>query len=434
MITLRQFILITLLFVVGGMLNADDHITPTPPPPAPLIDTADDDVTTVLLMGSATEYGDSNPGLTDTLMLVSIHRKAGSIAVLSLPRDLWVYVPARDEMAKINQVYYYGEAVDDTGGVASLKQVITHNFGLTIDYYARVDFRDFSTLIDQLGGIELAVDCIIRDWKLIEPDLDKQDPDNWEMYTLRNGLRHLDGELALWYVRSRRTSSDLDRNRRQQDVLRAIWRQIKANGLMSDFPALWDEVTRIVETDATLDDVLGLLPMASTLDLAGVQYYRLEQNKHMISGYSPGEGRFIFELQPDALYPLLRQFITPPTKSRIHTDLPLVGIVNVTGNRGMGHVAAQRLEVEGFRTVLIDEPSSPREYNKIIDYTGATKGNPVGVLQRIFRVTGDGIEETADPQRTLDYKLYLGWRYNYWSCTYPVQQPDLDAEEREQSD
>jgi hypothetical protein len=68
----------------------------------------------------------------------------------------------------------------------------------------------------------------------------------------------------------------------------------------------------------------------------------------------------------------------------------------------------------------------PRNFNHIIDYTGATKGSPIGVLQRVLRVTAEGVEIKPDPNRAYDFKVYIGAMYQYWACTRNVIQPKPD--------
>ena len=93
-------------------------------------------------------------------------------------------------------------------------------------------------------------------------------------------------------------------------------------------------------------------------------------------------------------------------------------------------VAADRLELEGFKTTVIDEPNAQyRQYDHIVDYTGATKGSPIGKIAKVLKVTDDGIEVIPDPNRQYDYKVYVGAMYQYWSCTRDVLQPKPDIPE-----
>ena len=391
--------------------------------PVAAIESAEQDILNVLLIGSATENGANNPGLSDSILLLSINRQVPGASLLSIPRDLYVEIPGFG-MGKINQAYFYGATRNaDHDGAALLRQTIRHNLGIEIDYYARIDFSGFSRLIDAIGGIRITVDCIIEDWKLIEPELDKQDPANWEMVTLDTGVHLLDGEWALWYVRSRRTSSDLDRGRRQQDVLRAIWRRIQARGLLEDLPALWDLTQRSVETDLNFNDALALLPLALQIDLSEMQYFTLRLRHEVNNGYTQDEGRFILEPNHEAIASLLQTMMQPATRNRIGMDVPRVAIVNASGIRGLDLVAADRLELEGFRTVIVEEAGQHREWNRIIDYTGLSKGNPLAAIQRVLRVTEEGIEIMPDAAREVDYKVYIGARYSYNACTRPVIQP-----------
>ncbi len=398
------------------------------PDPMPLVDEGAWDIMNILLIGNATES--HTAGLTDSLILVSINRSADALSIVSIPRDLYVYIPDHG-MGKINQAYFFGETRDQTrSGVQLLKETILYNLGVAVDFYVLVNFTTFGNLIDSIGGVTLSVDCVIEDWRLKSPELDKHDPNNWEMFTLPIGVHHMDSHLALWYVRSRRTSTDLDRGRRQQDIIRAIWRQIKAQGLLSleHLPNLWQEATRIIKTDLTLADVVSLGPMALRMDTNDFSYYTFRVNKHVRGAYNEA-GQAVLLPERSAIAELMQQVVAPPTTSRIPTARPTIAIVNASGIPQLDVIAAQRLELEGFQTVLVDEWSTPRDYNKIIDYTGQEKGNPIERIQRVLRVTADGVEISPDPNREYDYKVFIGNQYQFLTCTRDVIQPTTSGED-----
>lgn len=414
---------VIILMSVLSLIAIDIKAQSTIPEPMPLVDENGYDVLNILLIGSATE-DNYNPGLTDSLILVSINRSVNAVSILSIPRDLYVYLPDYG-MAKINQAYLLGETHDQTRtGVQLLKETILYNLGVQVDFYVRVNFTSFGSLIDRIGGITLSVDCVIEDWRLKSPELDKYDPNNWEMYTLPIGVHHMDSHLALWYVRSRRTSTDLDRGRRQQDVIRAIWRQIQADGLLNieNLPEIWEDVTKIVETDLTLPDILGLMPMAALMNTSDFSYYTFRVKKHVKGAYNEA-GQAVLLAERAAIIELMQQVIAPPTASQIHLARPTIAIVNASGIPQLDIITAQRLELEGFHTILLNEWSTPRDYNKIIDYTGEDKGNPIDRIQRVLRVTPEGVEVSPDPNRQYDYKVYIGNQYQFWTCTRDVIQP-----------
>jgi LCP family protein required for cell wall assembly len=125
-------------------------------------------------------------GRTDTIMIVTINPDGPTASMISLPRDLYVYIPGYT-MNRINTALARGEEVDYAdGGIGMLKQTILYNFGIPIHYYAQVDFQGFQDIVDAMGGVDLAVSCERSDWRLISPELDVEDPENWEVFTLNH--------------------------------------------------------------------------------------------------------------------------------------------------------------------------------------------------------------------------------------------------------
>lgn len=390
----------------------------------PLVDEGTDDIVNILLMGSATN-NPSNPGLSDSMMIVSVNRTAGSVSVVSIPRDLYVYIPEFG-MKKINTAYFYGEMNPDTveeGGFGLLIETIQYNLGLNIDFYARVNFDGFQDIIDAVGGVDITVDCTIQDWRLKSPELDKQVADNWEMFTLPAGRYHMDSDTALWYVRSRRTSSDLDRGRRQQDMMRALWRELRQGDWLQNLPATWDALTASVTTNMTLADVIGLSPIALNLETSDIQYFTFRQRHEVHNDYSPA-GQAVLIMEREAVAELMQNVVRPPTGSQVNTYRPTVAIVDAGDVEDMVYVAADRLELEGFRTVIIEEDTQFRQYDHIIDYNGSTKGSRLPTLQSVLRVTDEGVEILPDPNREYDFKVYIGSQYQFWSCTRDVLPPE----------
>jgi LCP family protein required for cell wall assembly len=411
-------ILIVCLPLIG--VSAQDE-TPIPEP-IPPVDEGEYDIVNFLLIGSATYDSPNNPGLTDTLMLVSVNRTVGAVALVSIPRDLYVYIPGWG-LDKINTVYFNAETHRIEGeGVALLKETIRYNLGFEIDYYARVDFNGFMEIIDAVGGVDVAVDCAIQDWRLIEPGLDPRIEENWEMFTLPMGLHHMNGDLALWYVRSRRTSNELDRGRRQQDVLRALWRHIRSQGLLDQLPSIWGQITQIVDTDITLPDIVGMVPLALTIDTSRIQSYRFREGVEISAGES-AEGSFIFLPNREAIIELGRQVVMPPTERQLVQEQAVIEIINASGTSDLDRVMADRLASEGFVPRIVNEQLPEQEATQIFDYTGQTKGSSIEVLQSALRLGNESIVFEPDPNRTVDFRIVIGRSYSRNSCTYNVLPP-----------
>jgi LCP family protein required for cell wall assembly len=133
------------------------------------------------------------------------------------------------------------------GGFELLADTFEYNLGVYPDHYVLLDFTGFIDAVNTLGGLDIEV---------IEP---LSDP--WGF--LPAGLIHMDGDTALWYVRSRYTTSDFDRARRQQDVLIAIFKKLISLDALSRAPELFTLYRENFITDLTVGDITQLLGLAS---------------------------------------------------------------------------------------------------------------------------------------------------------------------------
>ena len=412
-----------MLLVRGNALQAQEA-TPTPDPdsipePMPLLNEEGYDIVNFLLLGADTTNS-NNAGRTDVLTIVSVNRTANTVSMLSLPRDLYVYIPGY-RVQRINTAYGWGEQNTGEGsGPQLLMDTIRYNLGIEIDYYARVDFDGFRQIIDDLGGVRVSVDCAIQDWRLIEPELDPTLEENWELFTLPVGVHQMDGDLALWYARSRRTSSDFDRGRRHQALLRALWRRIRSLNLVEQVTDIWPQVLETVETDITLDTMVTYAPLALSLDTSRIASYTFRPNIEVRFWSSP-EGSSVLAPQRPAITELLQQMIQPPTEHQLVHEGAVVEIINASGVRGLDQVAADRLAWEGFVPTIGEPAAAARNYTVIYDYTGQTKGSSLGSLQAALHVGNEGVIVEPDPDRTVDFRVVIGG--SYYSCTYAVQPP-----------
>lgn len=416
-------LLLGLALVLSGSVSAQ---VPTPDPdnipePVSLIDVQSDDTLNVLLLGSDTS-NPRNSGRTDVILVVSINRTRNSVAMLSVPRDLYVYIPDW-QWGRINTVYAHGEESNPGSGAQLLGETLKYHLGLEIDYYARVDFEDFREIVDAVGGIHIPVDCGIEDWRLREPDLDPTDEANWEIFTLPVGVHTMDGDLALWYVRSRRTSSDFDRGRRQQAVLRSLWQHVRQLGLLDQITDVWPQLVDIVETDMPLSEVLGLLPFAANLDSSNVSSFTFHSGTEVVDWSSP-EGSSVLLPVRENIETLMHEFLTAPTSNQIRSEQAAIRILNGSGNPDLAYIAADRMRWEGFVVTIEDNPAVLRQHTIIQDYTGQTKGGILKTLQIILHVGDDGVTIYPQTRRQYDYEITLGW--SYYPCTYNVMPPADD--------
>lgn len=413
----RIVLCLLLLGSVSRVIAQQDDGVGDIPEPMPIVDTSD--ITHFLLLGSDTT-NPANSGRTDVILIVSLNHTHGTVSMLSVPRDLYVYIPEWEQQ-RINTAYAHGEMIEAGFGPDLLIETIHYNLGLEIDFYARVDFNDFRQIIDSVGGVDIAVDCAIEDWRLREPDLDPTDEDNWEMFTLPVGVHRMDGNLALWYARSRRTSSDFDRGHRQQQLIRALWRELLKLGVYDQAIDIWPQAVELVETDITLEDALTLIPFAVRLDTSQFSTFTFKMDREVKHWRAP-DGASVLIPQREALIRLIKDYMAPPVASQAGKTVTSVQIVNATGRTDLAQVAAERLAWEGYN-VSVDPDFSGifKQYTSIVDHTGRVKGSDLEALRAIFHVPAQAIEVLPDPDRIADYEVILG--ANYYACTRDVLPP-----------
>jgi LCP family protein required for cell wall assembly len=402
---------------IYGEAPADASAPTAIPSPVPAIDRRGMDLMNILLMGNDGELTEDGFIRTDTMIVVSINRGAGTVSMLSLPRDLYVYIPGWT-MQRLNLAYIRGESVGWTdGGFGLMRQTIFYNLGINVHYYAMVSLEGFKAIVDTVGTVSLTVDCAIQDLPLIGADVPSgavRINEDGE-YVLPVGAYEMTGGEALWYARSRTNSSDFDRGRRQQQVLRAVWRQARANGLLTSLPQLWNEGIQYVETNLTLEDLISLVPLAGSLDPSRIESFVFRRLYHT-TPWTPPDGSNVQLPNSDAVRELMTDFYSPATESQINSEGASVRVYNGTANANWDLVAADRLGWDGVNAIPMGTADNPNYTDTIlIDYTGREKGSSMEEIARTLNVRPENIRSEPNPNREADFEVILGANYN--SCT-----------------
>jgi LCP family protein required for cell wall assembly len=175
-------------------------------------------------------------GRTDTLMLVRFIAGGRSAYVVSIPRDSWVPIPGYGD-GKVNWAYFYG-------GPTLAVRTVEKLTGVRVDHVAIIDWDGFRSVTDALGGV--TVDVPVTTY----------DPANHITWTA--GTHHLNGAQALLYVRDRYglASGDFARERRQQYFLRAVLKQLRKEGKLTN-PLQTTSVLRALTGAVSVDSTLG---------------------------------------------------------------------------------------------------------------------------------------------------------------------------------
>ncbi len=191
---------------------------------------SDSDVFNILLIGEdLRDTAGESRGNTDVMMLISINQKMKTITMTSFMRDIYVYISDWGYSNRLNAAYYHG-------GPDSLEDTIEQYFGITIDRYAIVNFNQFITIVDTLGGLELDVTQAEVD-AMVDPQNEQnmylgQDFGTDILTEGGEGLL-LNGNQALAFARIRKgVGDDFARTERQRTVIATMIETAKKMSLV----------------------------------------------------------------------------------------------------------------------------------------------------------------------------------------------------------
>jgi len=306
---------------------------------------------TILAMGA--DQRASEQAHSDVMMLVSLDPTSGHVAMLSVPRDLWVQLPEGGE-GKINSAYAIG-------GPRYAALTVAGTLGVPINYYAVLKFGGFKTLIDALGGVTIDVKTPIDD-----PTYPADVGFGYMPLHIKVGAQHMDGATALAYVRTRHEDprGDIGRNERQQQVLLALKSQALSPATLLRLPAVLSALQGAVDTNLPhnrLPDVISLLGHAKGANLT--REALTPEGGDVSVSYS-SDGQWIFLPNWSVINARTQRLLANPALAAEHA---VVDVRNGTSTTGLARDLSAVLERDGFTIGSVtQDPSTNHARTQVI--------------------------------------------------------------------
>lgn len=382
----------------------------------------DQDRINILLLGMP---GAGNPGpeLTDTIILLSIKPKENKAAMLSIPRDLYVKAPNTQSYTRINSIYTYGEQrtawlsnkvkgsksnssanSQSQDGYDYIGQAVAEVTGQPIHYYLKMDFNGFEQIIDQLGGIDIYVDKDINDPYFPDGQY------GYKTFKISKGQHHMDGNLALKYARSRKTTSDFDRAKRQQQILTAI--KEKTMGL-SIFDA--GKVVNIIKiigdhfkTDLSLEEINRLVKISKEVKQDEIIVSVLDNSaKGPLKSANYNGASVMIPKLGMGKYAAIQQIAQNIFEGDyLASEAAKIEIQNGSSTAGLANQTAQSLKEYGLNIIKVTNSQTKYQNTKIIDYTSGQKPKTIQLLES--KLNGVVTKETPTPSVKADIVVIIG--------------------------
>jgi len=268
-------------------------------PAAAFAENTEDEWMNVLLLGGDSR-GTETYGRTDTIIILSVNRETGELKMTSIMRDTWVQL-SEGSKGKINAANVYG-------GPEMTMHVVNEHFGLDIDKYVLVNMYDLVKIIDMFGGVDIEITEAERS------EINKYAGDylknisNYSGATSldHSGMVHLNGLLAVSYMRIRYTDSDYVRVMRQQRVMIGVAGNAQ-NMEVDELMAMAEDIFACVETNMTDEELKDLAMTVLVVDVEEIGQFRVPADGTFESGTF--DGTWMIRADFDKNRELLNDFI-----------------------------------------------------------------------------------------------------------------------------
>ncbi|RHW37238.1 LytR family transcriptional regulator [Neobacillus notoginsengisoli] len=189
----------------------------------------------VLMLGVDEREGDR--GRSDSMIVLTVNQKQGSMKMLSIPRDTRTEIVGRGKEDKINHAYAFG-------GVEMSIDTVEQFLDIPIDYYVQINMEGFKDIVDAVGGIKLNNSFEFSSGGESFP----------------KGEVNLNGDSALAFARMRYEDprGDFGRQNRQRDIIQAVITRGASFQNLANFGDIFGALGKNVRTNLTFEEMVGI--------------------------------------------------------------------------------------------------------------------------------------------------------------------------------
>ena len=228
-----------------------------------------EDLIQILLIGQDRREGQDRQR-SDAMILVTLNEEEKTLTLTSFMRDLYVDIPGYGKN-RINAAY-------QLGGMELLDQVLEESFDVQVDGNIEVDFAEFQSFIDMIGGVDVTLtqdeaDYICgRKQDVLYPQIYRED------WNLTEGVNTLNGEQALIHARNRSIgNNDYRRTERQREVIQGAFEKIKDADLKTVLSYV-EKGFSMITTDMSKGEIAGYLMKGMLLGITEAESIRIPQD------------------------------------------------------------------------------------------------------------------------------------------------------------
>ena len=179
---------------------------------------------------------------SDVNLILAVNPAKHKILLLNTPRDFYVPLAMNGKLDKLTHAGLYG--------VNESIHTLEKFYNIKFNYYARINFDATSTIIDQLGGVDVHIPYVVNTYhghRHYEP-----------------GNYHLNSDEALDFARERVSISwaggDRERGRNQEKILTALIQKLQSDKTnLTRLDQIFNSIAKNIQTNFTPDDLKYLV-------------------------------------------------------------------------------------------------------------------------------------------------------------------------------
>lgn len=366
--------------------------------------------TNILLMGVG-DKGHDGATLSDSIMVASIDTKTKYVALISIPRDLYVKIP-NNGYAKINAAHAYGEKRSPGSGPDLAKETIEDALGITIHYYVRLDFSGLQQVVDSLGGVTVDVENSFCDYNY--PAERKGDTSK---VCFTKGVQTINGVKALQYSRSRHAlgpeGSDFARSRRQQKLILAIKEKALSANTVFNPKRVLELLSTLgdhVKTDFQIQELARLYEISHDVDKSKIISRSFDNSAEGLLTSSSGAAGYVLVPRTGNFKEIQEVVKSIFNVAYVREEKAQIEIYNGTWNEAIYSKLVTSLENDGY--LITDQDGATNRTNattQIIDLSGGKALKTIKALEQKFKVKST--QGTPTEESEFDIKVIVGRDY-----------------------
>lgn len=349
----------------------------------------------ILVMG--VDIGDpkyaskDTPKRTDTMLLVNYNPKNKKINIVSIPRDTRINMGGKK--MKIN-------AAHAERGINGAIEAVENLLGISINNYARVDYKGFRKIIDSIGGIDME---ITRNMYYDDPG------QNLHIHFEKGTVEHLDGEKAEKFFRWRKNNNgtgfadgDLGRIDNQHKFMEKVIEKFKSPAIIPKIPNILSTIPDYVDTDMSPEEIVKYGYIVSKSSSENISMSTLQGEAKYIQGIS----YFIYDREKNRnlLYTLTTGNSSSNEENSIDKSAVKIQILNGTKINGLASQCAEKLNQQGYTNISTGNNAKLREKSKILSNTD--NNSLIREIENKLNISQ--IEKSTQSDNNFDIIIILG--------------------------